>query len=228
MIPQSKIDFIINQIIKKCPDCQGQGCNTCSLKKERVNIYARSNIPIDYWDRSWKQFEGDPGFREKIREILLSLEAIYSEGQSYAFVGNVGVGKSYAAASILKMAIVQGFSAFYITMSELINTNLSSETDSNTFLSSLLEVDFLILDEMDLRWIHPSEKSAQIFSSTLEYLLRSRFQNKLPTVICSNTIDLNDIFSENFVKAFDSLREQYIKVIYVAGKDYRKHGRTSR
>jgi DNA replication protein DnaC len=192
-------------------------------------MYARAGIPVEYLQRSWKDFDGDPNFKKLVRDTILSrIPDIYEQGQSYAFVGNLGIGKSYAACAILRLALVSDFKAKYETMSDIINTTLSHAVDSNLYLKELMEVDFLVIDEFDLRWVFPSEKAEKMFGSTLEHILRNRFQNKMPTILCSNTVEIDNVLSEDFSKAFESLRNQYIQLIYVSGKDYRKNGKLTR
>lgn len=229
MVPKSKRDYIISQIEQNCPVCHGAGCSTCRGKVARVTMYARSGIPVEYWDRNWKEFDGDPNFKNFVRDnILKRIKDVYHNGESFAFVGNLGLGKSYAACAILKLAIVSDFRAQYQTMSDIINNTLSANIDSNAYLKELMEVDFLAIDEFDVRWIFPSEKSEKMFGSTLEHILRNRFQNRMPTLLCSNTVELDNVLSEDFSKAFESLRNQYIKQVFVSGKDYRKYGKLSR
>lgn len=228
MVPSSKLKYVLEKIKRDCQKCQGIGCQVCRGKESRVVLYAKSGIPVDYWEKSWKNFNGDPNFKNFIREnILLRIEKVYEQGESYAFVGNLGIGKSYAACAILKLALTSGFSVKYETMSNIISTMLSNSVDSNAYIQELMSVDFLGLDEYDIRWIFPSEKAEQMFGSTLEHILRNRFQNKMPTILCSNTVEIDKVLSEDFSKAFESLRNQYVKVIPVTGKDYRKYGKHS-
>lgn len=229
MVPASKRDYIIDKVRASCSDCGGGGCSVCRSKEARIALYARSGIPVEYWNRSWKDFQGDPNFKKFVKDRILSrITEVYDNGESYAFVGNLGIGKSYAACAIIRLALVNDFRAKYETMSDIINTILSQAVDSNLYLKELMEVDFLVIDEFDLRWVFPSEKAERMFGSTLEHILRNRFQNRMPTVLCSNTVEIDNVLSEDFSRAFESLRNQYIQVIPVSGKDYRKYGEHSR
>ena len=107
-------------------------------------------------------------------------------------------------------------------MSYIINNILSNEVSTATYLKELNEYDFLVIDEFDERYVFPSEKTEILFGSNLEYILRTRFQNKLPTILCSNTEDIDSVLSSEFSRAFGSLRSRYMDVIYVSGKDFRK------
>ena len=82
--------------------------------------------------------------------------------------------------------------------------------------------DFLVIDEFDSRWIFPSERAEQMFGSSLEHILRMRFQNSTPTILCSNSPDIDTVLTGKFAKAFRSLRSKHLKVACVGGKDFRR------
>ena len=107
-------------------------------------------------------------------------------------------------------------------MIDIISNIISNNNvNSGEFIDNLVNSDFLVIDEMDSRWIFPSEKTEQIFGLYMEHILRSRFQNKMPTILCSNTVNMSEIFSGTFSKSFKSLMGHYVDTILVAGKDYR-------
>ena len=85
-----------------------------------------------------------------------------------------------------------------------------------------MNYDFLVIDEFDSRWIFPSEKAEQMFGSSLEHILRMRFQNGTPTILCSNTPDVDSILCGDFGKAFKSLRSKHMELVYVGGVDFRR------
>lgn len=224
MVPTKKLEIIERKIQNSCANCQGAGCTDCKAKVARVKIYANANIPMDYWLLAFKDFKGDPEFKNQILEKLANIAEMYELGSSLAFVGNFGVGKTYAASCLLKTALMAGYSGKYFQMSEVVNNLVSSKSDNSEYLDELVNLDFLILDEFGKRSIFPSEKTEQLFGQTLEYVIRTRFQNHMPTILCSNTEDIDSVLSGDFSKAFASLRSRYLKVIFVGGKDFRKSG----
>jgi len=179
---------------------------------------------MDYWMLAFKAFEGDSNFKHFVSNRLSNIDEMYEKGQSLAFVGNLGTGKTYAASCLLKKAIVSGFTGKYANMADIVNGLVSSQTDNSSYLEQLMNVDFLVIDEFDKRWVFPSDKAERLFGQTLEHILRCRFQNYMPTILCSNTENIDEVLSEDFSRAFSSLRSKYMKVLYVAGKDYRKTG----
>ena len=221
-VPANKLKFIRAEIIENCSACSGAGCRSCNKKIGRMIQYSKANIPVDYWGLAFKDFQGDPSFKRQIKPYLENLKGAYSTGTSLALVGKWGVGKTFVGCAILKLALMQGFSVKYFTMTEVISTMLSNQVDSSTFTNELVEVDFLLIDEFDKRYIYGSDKSEQLFGQTMEYILRARFSNQMPTILCSNTTEITGVVSGVFSDALDSLISKHAKVMYVAGKDFRK------
>jgi DNA replication protein DnaC len=219
MIPSRKLNFLKAKIKKECQTCFGEGCSSCQKKTSRLMKYASSGIPIDYWLLSFKNFEGDPNFGKIIKIELSNIDKMYEEGGSLAFVGNLGTGKTYAACCLLKMAIVSGYSAKYINMADVIEESIRG---NSAFFDEITNTDYICIDEFDSRWVYPSEKAEQLFGQTMERILRQRFQNKMPTIICSNTPELKNVLAGDFSRAVDSLFSKYVRVLYVSGKDFRK------
>jgi DNA replication protein DnaC len=222
MIPRKKIDLKKQEVIDKCKSCGGTSCGKCVAKSSRIEKYAYSNIPVEYWDRSFRDFSGDKNFKKIISKKIKNIDETYNEGKSLMFIGTLGTGKSYSASCILKRAIAAGYSGLYVTMADVVANILSSEIDTSKYYKNLVGVDFLVIDEFSSHWIFPSEKSEQLFGSSLEFVLRTRFQNQLPTILCSNDSDVDEIFGGFFGKSFRSLRNHHVELYVVGGIDYRR------
>ena len=216
----NKIRRVSEEIQKQCSECEGSGCIKCARTISRIQKYEEAGIPSNYWTTSFSNFTGDKNYAESVKDIISNIDKKYDEGKSYMFVGPLGVGKTFGITSILKMAICKDYTSKYSSMVEVINKILSGG-NSNT-ISELIGYDFLAIDEFDNRWIFPSEKSEQIFGSTMEYILRSRFQNGLPTILATNNAEVDGILTGMYGKAFSSLRSQYMETIFLSGKDFRK------
>lgn len=219
MIPEKKMNMIEKRIISECKICEGLGCNTCKSKVARYKSYSRADIPQSYWGLAFKNFEGDQNFKKFISAKMSDIDKMYEDGTSLAFVGNLGTGKTYAACCILKLSIVSGYSAFYANMSDIIN---EVSKGNHEYTEKLESYDFLVIDEFGDRWVYPSEKAEQLFGQTMERILRNRFQNGLPTILCSNTRDLSTVLSGEFARAVESLFAKYLTTLVVSGKDHRK------
>ena len=216
----NKVARVCENIVKECSDCDGSGCVKCARKVSRIQKYSDAGIPTCFWTSSFSEFKGDNEYAETVRDIISNIDQKYDTGKSYMFVGPLGVGKTFGISSILKMAVCKEYTARYSSMVEVINSILSG--GNSNAVADLIKFDFLAIDEFDNRWIFPSEKSEQVFGSTMEYILRSRFQNGLPTILATNNAEVDGILTGMHGKAFSSLRNQYMETIFLSGKDFRK------
>jgi DNA replication protein DnaC len=123
------------------------------------------------------------------------------------------------ACNILKSAIKKKYSTYYITLADAVSTLMSS--DAYSFRAKIKYVDFLVLDEVDQRFF-PTEGSRELYGNHFENIFRTRVQNLLPTIICTNSLIVDEIFEGEFRYSFESLISQHAQIIVVGGKDVRK------
>jgi DNA replication protein DnaC len=218
MIPKSKLDREKSLIKGECPGCGENTCHQCSKKLSRVDRYAHANIPLEYWKHSFKDFAGDRRFKSAMELKITDIDKMYDDGESFGFVGPLGTGKTYMAACFLKIAITKGYTAGYYNMSDMIQDSI----EDRGFFSKITSTDFVVIDEYDSRWVYPSEKAELLFGQTMERVLRHRFQNKMPTIICSNTPSLKDVLAGSFSRSTESLFAKFLKEYVVSGSDFRK------
>jgi hypothetical protein len=83
-------------------------------------------------------------------------------------------------------------------------------------------VDFLAIDEWDQRFM-PSENAADLYARSLESIFRARSQNKLPTLMATNSPNPVESFNGALKDSIDSLMSGYMQFFVVSpGKDFRK------
>jgi DNA replication protein DnaC len=178
---------------------------------------ASAEIPVDYWLRSITKFYGDIDFKNAVLNYISNRDEEYNKGITLCFAGERGRGKTMAACEILKSALLKNFTVYYTTLTDYVTAVISN----NPLLRlRLKEIDFLTLDEIDQRFF-PSINSMELYGNQLESLLRSRMQNKLPTILCTNSMEISQIFGGEFKKSFKSLESQFIKVLPAGGEDVR-------
>lgn len=194
-----------------------------NVKLIAANRYAESNIPLEYWTlKMERDFHGDSRLLAKYNEYVADLKASYVNGSSICFAGSHGLGKTMATTCILKKASQKGFTCLYTTLSDIV-TVLTQATGEDRFTArrELVLVDFLAIDEFDSRFM-PSENAADLYARSLESVFRARSQNKLPTLMCTNSPNVVESFSGALKASIDSLMKGYLKVFPVMGDDFRK------
>lgn len=221
MIPAKKVEMAKAEIKSRCKVCKDKvraECYNCLRWEGFINQMAVAEIPVDYWFRSMKKFYGYKGLKKDILQVMEEINDTYNKGATLYIAGDRGRGKTMAACGVLKEAILKGYSAFYINLADLV---LRSTTIEPHLRSEVKGVDFLVIDEIDNRFF-PTENSMELYGNILEGVLRGRMQNKLPTIMCSNALDIGLVFKGQFKKSFQSLWSQFVKTMVAAGPDVRK------
>lgn len=217
---QRKVEIVKKSIQEKCA-CQGYGCAQCAAKVERVLLYSSAGIPNEYWRYAMSSYDGDEHFKTFVTTKMNNIDDMYNVGQSYAFVGNLGVGKTFGSCEILKAGLVNKYDCCYTFMTEVVDMITNRETRF-AFKQRIQSCDFLVIDEFDRRHVPHSDVGAEMFGATIESIIRMRFHHKLPTLFCSNSSTIQDVFTGIFGETFNSLFTGNVKEILVSGKDLRK------
>lgn len=154
-------------------------------------------------------------------ENIIDIHKSYMNGLSYCLAGTHGVGKTLTATNILKYIVSNNFTGLYTTLSDVVSVlTTASNEDKFNARKELMEVDFLVIDEFDSRFVS-TESSADLFGRTLENILRSRLQNKLPIILVTNSPNPVETFNGSLKKSLESLMNQ-VPLKVVMGKDHRK------
>lgn len=217
-IPKKKLLDWLSVIESSTDDLQER-----TVKLIAINRYAESNIPIEYWSlKMERDFKGDPRLLAKYNEYISDLKSSYLNGTSICFGGGHGLGKTLTATCILKKASQKGFNCLYTTLSDIVNVlTMASSEDKFLARRELTLVDFLVIDEFDSRFM-PSDNAADLYARSLESVFRTRSQNKLPTLMCTNSPNVVESLNGPLKSSIDSLMKGYLKMFVVTGEDFRK------
>jgi DNA replication protein DnaC len=186
------------------------------------NRYYNSNIPVDYWYRDMGDFIGPNVLKKHYLEFTTDVKKSFKAGKMAMFSSSHGQGKTYVSSCVLKRAVEKGYSALYVNLTDIINVLLSSPNDiKNSARELLLNVDFLVIDEFDTRFM-VSDKAADLFGSIVETIIRTRIQNRMPLLMCTNSIKVEDSFSGPLKASMESLMKVIKLVPVLGGKDARE------
>lgn len=215
-IPKKKLENLIEDI-----NISDLSLKDKSIRIKILNKQFESNIPIEYWDLSMKNFKGFPPLLEQYNEYVKDIKKSYLDGKSICFAGNHGTGKTLTMNSILKVAAFKGYSCLYTSLSDVVSVLTSAPQDEKyAARKELLSVDFLALDEFDNRFFS-SENAADLFARTLEGIFRTRANNKLPLLMATNSPNALNAFNGPLKESLKSLMSGYMEVFTVLGEDFR-------
>jgi DNA replication protein DnaC len=228
-IPPRKITNALETTIKNCDVCSKNGvkldqaCDKCRGINTILRRYVDANIPVMYWrlDMS-KHFKGEQYILDKYNEIISDLSVTYDIGICCCFAGSHGVGKTLLTTNIIKRAVAKGYSGLYVTLSDVVESIISLSNDQKVMArQKLLEVDFLVIDEFDSRHMG-SDAASDLYGRILENVFRTRVQNKLPLLMCTNSPNVVESFDGALKKSIESLMN-YVEIVPIIGKDFRKN-----
>jgi DNA replication protein DnaC len=214
-IPSRKLKEILTKIEQTEDTPEQWGARATKLIA--VNRYAESNIPIEYWTlKMERDFRGDPRLLAKFNEYTSNLRESYTSGSSICLAGGHGLGKTMTITCILKKASEMGYNCLYTTLSDIVSV-LTTGGGEDKFLArrELALVDFLAIDEFDSRFM-PSENAADLYARSLESVFRTRSQNKLPTLMGTNSPNPVESFNGTLKASISSLMKGYVKLFSVA------------
>jgi DNA replication protein DnaC len=227
------LDFTRSQALKNIPSKKLQeklaavqestdAQDVKSLRMVAYNRYYESNIPLEYWDLKMdKDFVGDPRLKQKYQDYIKDIKQVYQTADSFCLAGGHGVGKTMTMTCILKKACQKGYSCLYTNLSDIVSV-LTQAPNEDKYLArqELTKVDFLVIDEFDPRFM-ASDNAADLYARTLEGVFRTRSQNKMPTLMCTNSPNVMESFNGPLKASIGSLMKGYVKIFPVLGEDVR-------
>lgn len=221
-IPQRKIEDAIEDIKNLHLQKSGALSVEGSILIDAIQRYAKANIPADYWFLDMHDFYGDNILNKIYNDTITDLSKTYKNGSRFCLAGSHGTGKTFVTSCILKRAVESGkFSGLYVNMTDIINVLASPDAERKyEARKSLLDVDFLAIDEFDSRFVG-SDNSSDLFGRILEPTIRSRIQNGQPLILCTNNTNVTSLFHGQLQVSVKSLMNSF-KIIPVIGGDFRE------
>lgn len=202
-----------------------------SIIKDETNETKRhlmlANIPVNYYDynlenvlETWSNDIANDEAIENYDLYIKNLELAVKNGTGLLFTGTHGLAKTTAAIVVLKTAIDQKFTSYFIAMSDLVEFVTSGWKDYNLKLKYqylVTNVDFLVVDDIGRNYHIQSNQYTQFFDK----LFVTRCNQKKCTILTSNyglSTESGVIFTESLMTL---LKASCIEIKLV-GKDIRE------
>ena len=233
-----------------CPICDGTGWKAaeregvrsvvrcdCFERARLDKLFARAGVPPRYESCSFESFNG---LTERLRAAKAILVKFVDEypvvGCGLLILGPCGVGKTHLAVSVLRELIyrreVEGtFYDFRELLRRIQNSyNAVSQGSEMEILKPVLESPIVVLDDLG------AERPTEWVRDTFAYILNSRYNRKLTTVITTNFEDrlretrtfgdgtrpaTEETLEERIGVRLRSRLHEMCKVIQLEGDDFR-------
>lgn len=169
--------------------------------------------------RKWT-FQQDDGGNSKIIEIahkyVDNFHVMRSQGTGLLLYGNVGCGKSFAAACIANALIDRGTPCMMTNFSRIINQLQESFDGRQKYIDNLSRFDLLVIDDMAV------ERNSEYVWENIMNIVDSRYRSGLPLIVTTNlTIgELADPSDIRRQRVYSRLKEMCVP-IEVTGADRR-------
>jgi len=219
-IPRKKLDDALEDILETQSTNGILTAGGASLTTAFTRYYD-SNIPVDFWWRDMHDWSGPTVLNKMYLDVTKDIKESFKTGARAFFLGSHGCGKSLTSCCILKRAVEKNYTALYVNLTDIIHIMLnSSPTIKSEAREILLNIDFLVIDEFDARFMG-SENAADLFGRILEPIMRTRIQNRMPLFFCTNSVKVEESFSGPLRASIESLMKVVKLVPVIGGKDMR-------
>lgn len=120
------------------------------------------------------------------KRYMSQWESMQKDNLGLLLLGNVGTGKTHAAACIANELLDQGFRVIVTSFPRIIAEMQSFDHDGNRFLDNLANVDLLVVDDLGV------ERNTEYAQEIVYNLIDRRYQAGKPLIITTN-LGLQDL-----------------------------------
>jgi DNA replication protein DnaC len=222
LVPSKKVSHLLETI-----NYSNEPDEIKFVKTTAINRYATANIPMEYWNLTMeKDFTGSKELERCYISYVSDLKQAYMTGRNMCLAGQHGVAKTMSACCILKTAAQKGYQCLYTDLSSVIGIlTQNSFEDKTAARRELNMIDFLVIDEVDPRFFAASDASTELYAKIFENILRTRRQNTLPTIVCTNSPNIVESFKGALKQSLASLFADKMEMVIVVGSDFRKENK---
>lgn len=234
---EAQIDSAREDIIKKHKKCGGTGyieklavdesssfakkivepCK-CRKKFEIISKFIISNVPYGLLinQQIYGKLVQDSisGETFELRKGILSpytkhIRNALANPYGFLFLGKNGTGKTFVGLKILYYAIINGFSAFNLEMTDFLRMSrkvFDNDFATENLLREISSVDILMIDEIG----NESKRSPYVVSE-FKSLFKKRASFKKPTILISNYS--YEGFKKAYGKSVDSMIRSHCRIL---------------
>lgn len=187
--------------------------------EKRVKEYRRIGFPESEM-KNWTFLNDDrenPQISKIAQNYVKNFDRMLKDGKGLLLYGNVGTGKTYAAACIANALIDKGYACMVTNFARISNTVQGMFEGKQEYYDSLNKFPLLILDDLS------AERKTEYMQEVVFNIIDSRYRAGLPLIVTSN-LTADEIKNPSEIsnkRTFSRLLEMTIPV-EVKGKDRRR------
>lgn len=247
-MPQDKLNqhtlravpnFVENRdpVEEQCPKCYGtgmeivpgKGARICSCRKLKSpqDRFTSVRLPRRYDGFHFANYKAQTPSQVAAFQYAQSLVKDYpAVDRGLLLMGNVGVGKTHLAVSILKGLTERGFNCLFYEFGSLLKEiqdsyNPNTQTSELGVLAPVLNTDILVLDELG------ASKPTDWVRDTMAHIINSRYNDRKLTVFTTNYMDdrrneREEVLEDRISTRLRSRLHEMCKTVLMDGRDYRR------
>lgn len=187
--------------------------------ENRINEYRRIGFPESYM-QNWN-FINDDRKNIKITTVaqnyVKNFDRMRKDGKGLLLYGNVGTGKTYAAACIANALIDKGYACMMTSFARISNTVAGMFEGRREYYDGMNKFPLLVIDDLS------SERKTEYMQEIVFNIIDSRYRAGLPLIITTNLTgeEIKNPSDMANKRTFSRLLEMCIPV-EVNGKDRRR------
>lgn len=188
-------------------------------RMQRVDRMRRTGFP-DSEMREWT-FSHDDGKDAKtmaaMKRYVEKFPQMLENGTGLMLYGNVGSGKSFAAACIANALIENGTPCLMTNFQRIVNKLQNGFAGKQEYIDSLQKFDLLIIDDF------ATERKTEYMAEQVTSIIDARYRSKLPLIITTN-INPRDLMSADGIgeqRIYSRIMDMCVPVAF-NGQDRRR------
>lgn len=190
-------------------------------KQDRIKrVLSLSNLGERFKNATFDSWEDKPGTGQCHAAIKNYADNFSKKTEhGYCIYGRPGNGKSHLAAALVNAVIQNGYTAVFIEVPDLfaqIKATYDGEGSEDAIMRSLAVCDLLVLDDAG------AEKPTEWVQEKFYQIINTRYKNRLPVVITTNTKDMAGLEDIIGFRAYDRVLEM-CEPIKNNGESYRRN-----
>src|SRR5688500_14403200 len=182
-----------------CPLCfgsglevvPGKGARPCECRRRiaQTSLLEKARLPVRYTACHFHNYKPNNLSQRRAFELASQLAMEFpAVDQGLLLMGNVGVGKTHLAVSILKGLTERGFTCLFYEFGTLLKEiqdsyNVNTQASELAVLAPVLNADVLVLDELG------GSKPTDWVRDTMAHVINTRYNDKKLTVFTTNYSD---------------------------------------
>lgn len=207
----------------------GKGARICQCRKQNshTKLLKTARIPKRYEKCHFNTYKALNPSQERAFRFASRLTMEYPAiERGLLLMGNVGVGKTHLAVSILKGLTERGFSCMFYEFGGLLKEiqnswNYVSQTSELKVLSPVFDAEVLVLDEIG------ASKPTEWVRDTMAHIINTRYNDKKLTIFTTNYLDKvqnerEETLEDRVGTRLRSRLFEMSKTVIINGEDFRR------